>query len=208
MPSRPRSSAPASSRREVDDVHHGLRHARRRDRQQHRAPDRAARRPADHDQRHDRQPLLLERPADHRDGRAAHHRRRGRRLSSPAASRASPACRTRSTSTCSPTRGWSRTSPRSTGTCCRRPSRSPSATSIGRERMDEYGAASQQKACAAQEAGKFKDEIAPITVHGRRRRRGDGPAHQGSDGQRTTKASAPAPPTKASAASSRRFPAA
>jgi acetyl-CoA C-acetyltransferase len=35
---------------------------------------------------------------------------------------------------------------------------------IGRERMDEYGAASQQKACAAQEAGKFKDEIAPITV--------------------------------------------
>jgi acetyl-CoA C-acetyltransferase len=35
---------------------------------------------------------------------------------------------------------------------------------IARERMDHYGAASQQKACAAQEAGKFKDEIAPITV--------------------------------------------
>jgi acetyl-CoA C-acetyltransferase len=35
---------------------------------------------------------------------------------------------------------------------------------IPRERMDQYGAASQQKACAAQEAGKFKDEIAPITV--------------------------------------------
>lgn len=35
---------------------------------------------------------------------------------------------------------------------------------IPRERMDEYGAASQQRACAAQEAGKFKDEIAPITV--------------------------------------------
>lgn len=35
---------------------------------------------------------------------------------------------------------------------------------IGRDRMDEYGAASQQKACAAQAAGKFKDEIAPITV--------------------------------------------
>ena len=35
---------------------------------------------------------------------------------------------------------------------------------IGRERMDQYGAASQQKACAAQEAGKFSDEIAPITV--------------------------------------------
>jgi len=35
---------------------------------------------------------------------------------------------------------------------------------IGRERMDEYGARSQQRACAAQEAGKFTDEIAPITV--------------------------------------------
>ena len=35
---------------------------------------------------------------------------------------------------------------------------------ISRQRMDEYGAASQQKACAAQEAGKFNDEIAPITV--------------------------------------------
>ena len=35
---------------------------------------------------------------------------------------------------------------------------------IGRDRMDQYGAASQQKACAAQEAGRFKDEIAPITV--------------------------------------------
>ena len=35
---------------------------------------------------------------------------------------------------------------------------------IGREVMDEYGAASQQKACAAQAAGKFNDEIAAITV--------------------------------------------
>jgi len=35
---------------------------------------------------------------------------------------------------------------------------------ISRDRMDEYGAASQQKACAAQAAGKFNDEIAPITV--------------------------------------------
>jgi acetyl-CoA C-acetyltransferase len=35
---------------------------------------------------------------------------------------------------------------------------------IGRERMDQYGAASQQKATAALEAGLFKDEIAPITV--------------------------------------------
>jgi acetyl-CoA C-acetyltransferase len=35
---------------------------------------------------------------------------------------------------------------------------------IAKQRMDEYGAASQQRACAAQEAGKFNDEIAPITV--------------------------------------------
>ncbi len=35
---------------------------------------------------------------------------------------------------------------------------------IGRDRMDAYGAASQQKACAAQEAGKFNDEMVPITV--------------------------------------------
>ncbi len=35
---------------------------------------------------------------------------------------------------------------------------------IDRERMDRYGAASQQKATAAFEAGRFNDEIAPITV--------------------------------------------
>ncbi len=35
---------------------------------------------------------------------------------------------------------------------------------IGRAAMDEYGAASQQRATAALEKGLFKDEIAPITV--------------------------------------------
>jgi acetyl-CoA C-acetyltransferase len=35
---------------------------------------------------------------------------------------------------------------------------------IGRDAMDEYGAASQQRAAAALEAGLFKQEIAPITV--------------------------------------------
>ena len=35
---------------------------------------------------------------------------------------------------------------------------------IAKERMDEYGVGSQQRACAAQEAGLFNDEIAPITV--------------------------------------------
>ena len=35
---------------------------------------------------------------------------------------------------------------------------------ITREELDEFAAASQQKACAAIEAGRFKDEIAPIEV--------------------------------------------
>jgi acetyl-CoA C-acetyltransferase len=35
---------------------------------------------------------------------------------------------------------------------------------ISRDAMDEYGAASQQKACAAQAAGLFEEEISPITV--------------------------------------------
>ena len=35
---------------------------------------------------------------------------------------------------------------------------------ITREQMDEYGARSQQRACATQEAGGFSAEIAPITV--------------------------------------------
>ncbi len=35
---------------------------------------------------------------------------------------------------------------------------------IERERMDEYGARSQQRAVAAAEAGRLKDEIVPITV--------------------------------------------
>jgi acetyl-CoA C-acetyltransferase len=35
---------------------------------------------------------------------------------------------------------------------------------IARDVMDEYGAASQQKACAAQAEGRFDAEIAPITV--------------------------------------------
>ncbi len=35
---------------------------------------------------------------------------------------------------------------------------------IAKERMDHYGAGSQQKACAAQEKGLFNDEIVPVTV--------------------------------------------
>lgn len=35
---------------------------------------------------------------------------------------------------------------------------------IGRDRMDAYGAQSQQRACAAQEAGKFNDEMISVTT--------------------------------------------
>ena len=52
---------------------------------------------------------------------------------------------------------------------------------IASERMDHYGAGSQQKACAAQEAGLFKDEIVPDHRDRRRGRHGARPAQQGSD---------------------------
>jgi acetyl-CoA C-acetyltransferase len=45
---------------------------------------------------------------------------------------------------------------------------------ISRERMDEYGARSQQRACASQDAGFFKDEIAPITVNAASLEKGSG----------------------------------
>ena len=39
---------------------------------------------------------------------------------------------------------------------------------ISREQQDEFATLSQQKASAAQKAGKFKDEIVPVTVKGRK----------------------------------------
>jgi acetyl-CoA C-acetyltransferase len=39
---------------------------------------------------------------------------------------------------------------------------------ITREQQDQFAAASQQKAEAAQKAGKFKDEIVPVTIKGRK----------------------------------------
>jgi acetyl-CoA C-acetyltransferase len=39
---------------------------------------------------------------------------------------------------------------------------------ITREQQDAFAAGSQQKASAAQKAGRFKDEIAPVTVKGRK----------------------------------------
>ena len=48
---------------------------------------------------------------------------------------------------------------------------------IGRERMDEYGAASQQKATARAGSRPFNDEIAPITVIAGVADAAAGPAH-------------------------------
>jgi acetyl-CoA C-acetyltransferase len=42
------------------------------------------------------------------------------------------------------------------------------AFQITREQQDEFAAGSQQKASAAQKSGRFKDEIAPVTVKGRK----------------------------------------
>jgi len=39
---------------------------------------------------------------------------------------------------------------------------------ISREQQDQFALASQQKASAAQKSGRFKDEIAPVTVKGRK----------------------------------------
>ena len=39
---------------------------------------------------------------------------------------------------------------------------------LTREELDEFAAASQQKACAAIEAGRFKDEIVPVVIHGKK----------------------------------------
>ena len=39
---------------------------------------------------------------------------------------------------------------------------------ISREQQDEFAAASQQKAEAAQKSGRFKDEIVPVTISGRK----------------------------------------
>lgn len=39
---------------------------------------------------------------------------------------------------------------------------------LTREQLDEFAAASQQKACAAIESSRFKDEIVPVTIHGKK----------------------------------------
>ena len=60
--------------------------------------------------------------------------------------------------------GSSSTSRRSTGTCCRRRRPWRSATTFGRQVQDEYGVESQLRAAAAAQAGRFQEEIVPLTT--------------------------------------------
>ena len=52
--------------------------------------------------------------------------------------------------------------------CSRRPRTCAAQYAISREEQDEFAVRSQQRAVAAQEAGRFADELVPVTVPGRR----------------------------------------
>ena len=140
------SSAPASTRPRSRTCIMGCATARRRDRQQHRAPDRAARRPAGHDRRRHRQPLLLLGPADDRDGRAARHRRRGRRSSSPAASSRISCVQNEMNKHMLADPWLVEHKPEIYWTMLQTAETVAKRYDISRERQDEYGAASQQQA--------------------------------------------------------------
>ena len=78
---------------------------------------------------------------------------------------------------------------------------------ISRQAMDEYGARSQQRACAAAAAGKFKDEIVPDHRDDGRARQGD--RHDRHEGGHPVRRRGPPRrhhATRASAASGRRCP--
>ncbi len=184
---------------EVEDVLMGCATPEGRNRRQHRAPDRAARRAAGHHVGRDREPLLLLGPADHRDGLAARDRRRRPTSSSPAAWSRSPACRTRCQQAHGDTRpGSSSTSPRSTGTCCRRPRPSRSATPSAAKPRTATACRASTARRPRRLPGKTKDEIVPITtmmkVVDKATNVEESTKVTASD---ATRASAPTPPTKA-----------
>ena len=83
------------------------------------------------------------------------------------------------------------TSRRSTGRCCRPPRQVAKRYKIARERRTSTACAASRRAAAAQAAGKFKDEIVPITVTAGVADKVLGLRTQGSDGRAPTRASAP-----------------
>ena len=122
--------------------------------------------------RHDQQGVRVVDPCD-RDRRADDRRRATTTSSSPAAwSRCRTrrtCCRRRASATgsgtarCSTT--WSSTAsrPRSTGcTWCSRPPPSRASSGSSREDQDEWALRSQERAAAAQDAGRFDDELVPV----------------------------------------------
>jgi acetyl-CoA C-acetyltransferase len=94
------------------------------------------------------------------------------------------------------------------GTCCRRRSRSPSATTSRASAWTRYGAASQQKATRGEGARPLRRGNDPVTTLAGVADAQLGPAHEGSHHQRRRRASGRERPTTASRTSSRRFPAA
>ena len=189
---------------------HGLRQPGRRDRPQHRAADRDARRLPGHRPGHDREPLLLVGPADDRASpRSASWPARATSIAAGGVE--SISCVQNEMNKHMLNEDWllQRTSPSSTGRCCRPPRHVAKSYGISREQQDRYGVRSQQRAAAAREAGKFtrRDRADDDDDEGRRQgdRRG---VDQGGDGRRRTKASAPTRPTRACRRSSRRSKAA
>ncbi len=80
---------------------------------------------------------------------------------------------------------------------------------IGRERQDEYGVQSQQRAAAAAAAGKFDDEIVPITVRAGLADKDAGtPLHEGGHARQRRRHPRRHDATKASRRSAPRCPAA
>ena len=155
---------------------------------------------------HDRQPLLLLGPADHRHGGAAHHRRRGRGVRRRR--RGVHLLRAERDQHAHARRGLAqaRTSPRSTGRCCRPPRRWPSATasraSAGRVRRRKPAARrgrARRRASSTTRSCRSPSRPAWPT-------RRSGLRTQAKSPSAPTKASAPTPPTKACRRSARRVP--
>lgn len=121
-----------------------LRHTRRGHRQQHRTPDCAQGGPAHHGFGRHRQPLLLVGFADHRHGRPAHHRGRGRCVCGRwCGEHLLRAARDEPAHDSGPGPGQAK--PEIYWSMLQTAEQVAKRYNIGREAMDEYGAGSQQR---------------------------------------------------------------